>query len=130
RPQLQLNLGIEKVSHKTRKAKIDVIGNHKENHNYVGDLLERTLQDYFIPTIRVTNNIHRPLVRTNNFELKLVLISNSSQFKGQSSEESLTHLKKFLCFIYMINKNPYIKSEKDSKKCFADAFIMISQRGN
>ncbi|RDX83117.1 hypothetical protein CR513_36001, partial [Mucuna pruriens] len=67
------------------RIKKDITKNHEEHHNYVEDLTKKTQQDYFISTIGVTNNICCPLVRVNNFKLKLALIY-----------KSLAHLKKFL----------------------------------
>ncbi|RDY01843.1 hypothetical protein CR513_14785, partial [Mucuna pruriens] len=76
----------------------------KLSEDTIGPLtrLKRTLQDYFIPTIIVTNHTRNPLVGTNNFELKSVLISmvqNSGQFRELSTKEPLAHLKKFLYFL-------------------------------
>ncbi|RDX92783.1 hypothetical protein CR513_25042, partial [Mucuna pruriens] len=49
----------------------------EEQQNYVRDPPKRTLQDYFIPTIEVTNNILRPLVGANNFKLSEKLKINN-----------------------------------------------------
>ncbi|RDY03927.1 hypothetical protein CR513_12420, partial [Mucuna pruriens] len=108
RPQLQFDIMIEKVASMNRKAKKDIAGNHKDHHNYGKDSLERTLQDYFIPTIEVTDNTYHPLVETSSFELKPTLIctiQNAGQFRGLPTEDFLAQLKKFLYFANLVRIN-------------------------
>ncbi|RDY11196.1 hypothetical protein CR513_04184, partial [Mucuna pruriens] len=75
--------------------------NHKDWRNYGKDLPKRTLQDYFIPTIEVTNNIYYPPMETSSFKLKPPFMS----MIGLPTEKPLVHLKKFLCFANMVRIN-------------------------
>ncbi|RDX88745.1 hypothetical protein CR513_29614, partial [Mucuna pruriens] len=89
------DLEIEKVAHKNKKAKKDTVGNDHDHRNYGEDPLEKTLQVYFIPTIK-----------TSSFELKPTLISimqNVGQFKGLPTKKPFTHMKKFLLMVRINN---------------------------
>ncbi|RDY03782.1 hypothetical protein CR513_12588, partial [Mucuna pruriens] len=90
------------------KAKKDMTRNYKDCCNYGKNPSERTLQDYFIPVIMVTDNIYYPPVETSSFKLKPTLISmmqNTGQFRGLPTKEPLAHLKKFLRFANTIRIN-------------------------
>ncbi|RDX95514.1 hypothetical protein CR513_21955, partial [Mucuna pruriens] len=96
------------VARTNRKEKKDMAGNHEDRNNYGKDSSERTLQDYFIPVIKVIDNINYPLVETRSFELKSTLVNmmqNAGQFRRLPTEKPLAHLKKFSHFVDMVRIN-------------------------
>ncbi|RDX68656.1 hypothetical protein CR513_52331, partial [Mucuna pruriens] len=134
RPQLQFDLKIEKVAHMNKKAKKDMVENHKKHHNYKGDLLQRTLQDYLILAIRMTNKICHPLVRANNFKLKPALISmrigrlsGSQPFQIEPSPLRMSAHIRYNELLSIRVGTPLTKPRREFRRCHAGASIMISQ---
>ncbi|RDX88674.1 hypothetical protein CR513_29702, partial [Mucuna pruriens] len=147
-PRRHLKISLTSRSRKLligQESEKDMARNHKACHNYDEDPQEKTLQDYFIPSIKATNIIYYPPTKTSSFELK--------PLRGLPTKEPIADLKKFLYFAntVRINNVPIniihlklfsffledkalewliVKLGKDFRRCFIDAPTMTSQRSS